>query len=206
VPATVGVPEIVPVEVAKLKPSTNSPVNAYVKDARPPAPGTAREKALSAVPDKPAVGVAIVRAVATVKVKSDVEAVAPFASVTVTDTVEVPATVGVPEIVPVEELILSPFTDAGVSTYVKDARPPAPGTAREKALSAVPKRPVVGVAIVRAVATEIVKSDVDAVAPFASVTVTDTVEVPATVGVPEIVPVEVAKLKPSINVPVSAYV
>ena len=49
-----------------------------------------------------------------------------------------------------------------------------------------------------------VKSDVDAVAPFASVTVTDTVEEPAIVGVPEMVPVEVAKLKPLTNVPVSA--
>ena len=49
-----------------------------------------------------------------------------------------------------------------------------------------------------------VKSDVDAVAPFASVTVTDTVEEPATVGVPEMVPVAVAKLKPLTSVPVSA--
>ena len=49
-----------------------------------------------------------------------------------------------------------------------------------------------------------VKSDVDAVALFTSVTVTDTVEEPATVGVPEIVPVEVLKLKPLTNVPVSA--
>ena len=49
-----------------------------------------------------------------------------------------------------------------------------------------------------------VKSDVDAVAPFASVTVTETTADPATVGVPEMVPVEVAKLKPLTNVPVSA--
>jgi hypothetical protein len=68
----------------------------------------------------------------------------------------------------------------------------------------VPKRPVVGVAIDNAPETVRVKSDVDAVAPFASVTVTDTVEEPATVGVPEIVPVEVAKLKPSTNSPVNA--
>jgi hypothetical protein len=68
----------------------------------------------------------------------------------------------------------------------------------------VPDKPAVGVAIVKAVATVKVKSDVEAVAPFASVTVTDTVEEPATVGVPEIVPVEVAKLKPSTNSPVNA--
>ena len=56
----------------------------------------------------------------------------------------------------------------------------------------------------RAVAIVTVKFDVDFVAPFASVTVTDTVEEPATVGVPEIVPVEVLKLRPFTKVPVSA--
>ena len=70
----------------------------------------------------------------------------------------------------------------------------------------MPRRPEVGVAILRAVETVTVKFDVVAVAPFASVTVTDTVEEPATVGVPEIVPVAVAKLKPFTNVPVNAYV
>jgi hypothetical protein len=49
-----------------------------------------------------------------------------------------------------------------------------------------------------------VKFDVDAVAPFASVTVTDTVKAPPAVGVPEIVPVEALILKPLANVPVSA--
>ena len=58
--------------------------------------------------------------------------------------------------------------------------------------------------MVEAYPITMVKSDVDAVAPFASVTVTDTVEDPATVGVPEMVPVEVAKLKPFTSVPVSA--
>ena len=125
-PATVGVPEIVPVAVAKLKPFTKVPVNAYVNEARPPAPGTVNENTLFAVPDKPVVGVAIVRAPETVTVKFDVDAVAPFASVTVTDTIEEPATVGVPEIVPVEALILSPFTNAPVNEYVNEARPPAP--------------------------------------------------------------------------------
>ena len=83
-------------------------------------------------------------------VKFDVDAVAPFASVTVTDTVAVVATVGVPEIVPVEASILSPFCNVPFSVYVRGERPPAPGTAREKALSPVLFRPVVGVAIVRA--------------------------------------------------------
>jgi hypothetical protein len=58
--------------------------------------------------------------------------------------------------------------------------------------------------MVSAVETVRVKFDVDAVAPFASVTVTDTVEEPETVGVPEIVPVEVLKFRPFTNVPVSA--
>jgi hypothetical protein len=139
-------------------------------------------------------------------VKFDVVAVALFASVTVTDTVEEPATVGVPEIVPAEELKLKPFTNVPVSAYVNEARPPVPGTPSENELLAVPDNPVVGVVIVRAVAIVTVKFDVVAVAPFASVTLTDTVEEPATVGVPEIVPVEVLKLKPFTNVPINAYV
>ena len=95
----------------------------------------------------------VVEAYPTDTVKSDVDTVALFASVTVTDTVEVPATVGVPEIVPVEVLRLKPSINVPVSAYVREARPPAPGTASEKELFAVPDKPVVGVGIVRAVAT-----------------------------------------------------
>jgi hypothetical protein len=58
--------------------------------------------------------------------------------------------------------------------------------------------------VVDAYPTEIMKLDVGAVAPFASVTVIDTMEEPETVGVPEIVPVEVLKLSPFTSVPVSA--
>jgi hypothetical protein len=58
--------------------------------------------------------------------------------------------------------------------------------------------------VVEAYPIATVKFEVVAIAPFASVTLTDTVEDPATVGVPEIVPVEVAKLKPLTSVPVSA--
>ena len=49
-----------------------------------------------------------------------------------------------------------------------------------------------------------VKFDVVAVAPFASVTVIEPVDEPVAVGVPEMVPVPVAKLKPLTSVPVSA--
>ena len=58
--------------------------------------------------------------------------------------------------------------------------------------------------VVEAYPIAMVKFDVAAVAPFASVTVTETTADPATVGVPEMVPVEVAKLKPLTNVPVKA--
>jgi hypothetical protein len=95
----------------------------------------------------------VVEAYPTDTVKFDVDAVAPFASVTVTDTVEEPATVGVPEIVPVEELKFKPFTNSPVSAYVSEARPPEPGTARVKALFAVPDKPSGGVAIDKAPAT-----------------------------------------------------
>jgi len=95
----------------------------------------------------------VVDAYPTETVKFDVDAVAPFASVTMTDTVEEPATVGVPEIVPVAVAKLKPFTKVPVNAYVNEARPPAPGTTREKELFAVPNKPVVGAAIVNAFAT-----------------------------------------------------
>ena len=122
----------------------------------------------------------VVEAYPTAIVKFDVDAVAPFASVTVTDTVEVPATVGVPEIVPVEVAKLKPSINVPVNKYVKEVRPPEPGTARENALFAVPERPVVGVAIVRAVATARVAADevveaVDRETPLLIVFVTTTV-------------------------------
>ena len=101
----------------------------------------------------------VVEAYPTAIVKFDVDAVAPFASVTVTDTVEVPATVGVPEIVPVEVAKLKPSINVPVNKYVKEVRPPEPGTAREKELFAVPERPVVGVTIVKADATARVAAD-----------------------------------------------
>jgi hypothetical protein len=60
--------------------------------------------------------------------------------------------------------------------------------------------------VVEAYPTEIVKFDVAAVAPFASVTETDTVDDPVAEGVPEMEPVEVLKLKPLTKVPVNEYV
>ena len=130
----------------------------------------------------------IVRAVAIVTVKYEVDAVAPFASVTVTDTVEEPATVGVPEIVPVEVLKLKPFTNMPVNEYVNEARPPAPGTASENALFAVPSKPVEGVVIVRAPATvNVTAEEVVDVAIFpVALLVTITLNDPASVVTKEL--------------------
>jgi hypothetical protein len=94
----------------------------------------------------------VVDAYPTEIVKFDVVAVALFASVTVTDTVEEPVTVGVPEIVPVAVAKLNPSTNVPVNEYVREARPPALGTASENALSAVPLRPDEGVEIDKAFA------------------------------------------------------
>jgi hypothetical protein len=58
----------------------------------------------------------------------------------------------------------------------------------------------VGMTLLVPAAIEIVKV-VEAVLPFASVTKTVTVEVPAVVGVPEIVPVFVLSVNPVGNVP-----
>jgi hypothetical protein len=85
--------------------------------------------------------------------KLDVEAVALFASVTVTATVEEPETVGVPEMVPDEVFKLSPLTNVPVNEYVSAARPPVAATEREKELSAVPVNPAIGVVIANALAT-----------------------------------------------------
>jgi len=130
----------------------------------------------------------VVDAYPTDTVKFDVDAVAPFASVTVTDTVENPETVGVPEIVPVEELKFKPLTNVPVNEYVNEARPPEPGTASENALFAVPDKPVEGVTIVRAVATVNVAAEevVDVVEielPLLIEFVTTTVYVPASLVV-----------------------
>ena len=86
-------------------------------------------------------------------VKSDVVAVALFASVTLTDTVNDVAAAGVPEMVPVDVLNAKGDGRVPVNAYVREARPPEPATANENALLAVPVKPVVGVAIVKAPAT-----------------------------------------------------
>jgi hypothetical protein len=57
--------------------------------------------------------------------------------------------------------------------------------------------------VVDAYPTAIVKFDVAAVAPFASVTETDTVDEPIAEGVPEMMPVDVLILSPETNVPVN---
>ena len=94
-PATAGVPEMVPVEVAKLRPLTKVPVKAYVSAVRPPDPATTNENALFAVPDKPVVGVAIESSPATVNATAeDVVDTATFPlKVLVTLTPNAPASV-----------------------------------------------------------------------------------------------------------------
>jgi hypothetical protein len=94
-PATAGVPEMVPVEVAKLRPLTKVPVKAYVSAVRPPDPAITNENALFAVPDKPVVGVAIESSPATVNATAeDVVDTATFPlKVLVTLTLNAPASV-----------------------------------------------------------------------------------------------------------------
>ena len=119
----------------------------------------------------------VVEAYPTEIVKFEVVAVAPFASVTDTDTVDEPVAVGVPEMVPVELLRLKPLTKVPVNEYAREARPPEPATANEKALCAVPDKPVVGVAILNALATVSVAADevTEVATPLLSVFVTTTV-------------------------------
>ena len=94
--------------------------------------------------------------------KLAVDAVMPFASVTVMDTADEPVTFGVPEMVPVAVLKLKPFTNDPVNANERGARPPDDTTGSENELSAVPVDPVVGVVSVSALATVTVAT-VDAV-------------------------------------------
>jgi hypothetical protein len=86
-------------------------------------------------------------------VKLDVDAVTPFASVTVIDTADEPVTFGVPEMVPVAVLKLKPFTNDPDSANERGERPPDEIGESEYELSAVPANPTIGVVIVGALAT-----------------------------------------------------
>ena len=134
--------------------------------------------------------------------KLDVDAVAPFASVTVTDTVDDPATVGVPEIVPVAVPKLRPLTNVPFRTYEKVARPPVVGIESENELSTVPDNPVIGVvadnspAIVNVAVVEVL----DVATPLLIVFVTTTVYEPASLAAREF-KVSVAPTSPLITTP-----
>ena len=161
--------------------------------------------------DWPAVGVTVIARPATVELNEAVEfAYAVDAvGVKVADNAAAPRTVG---------------TQSHTAVVVAAATAPQPEIVVPPNMKfTVPARDVVAVmrfvtpycgdeeanandTVVEAYPIATVKFEVVAVALFASVTLTETVEDPATVGVPEIVPVEVAKFKPLTSVPVSAYV
>ena len=107
----VGVPEIVPVEVLKIRPVGNVPVvMLYVRVPVPPLPVTGVKLVMAwfCVKAVEATTVAAVTAAFTARLKLAV-AVAPFASVTVTvKLVAVSVAVGIPIMAPVKVLKLNP--------------------------------------------------------------------------------------------------
>jgi len=118
-------------------------------------------------------------------------------SVTVTVKLEVPARVGVPEIIPVA---VSKPRPAGrvpaVTAQLYVGRPPATASAW---LYAVPTVAAGSVVVVMVIAFIVMDKADDAVCGDVAESVTVTVkgEVPATVGVPEIIPVAPSKVRPA---------
>lgn len=121
----------------------------------------------------------VVSAYAIERVKLVVVALTGRASVTVTLRTDEPATVGVPVIAPVAVSKIRPAGSEPVIAYVRGAIPPDPPTVNEKALFAVPDKPVVGVEITNVgglVATETLALSTESLysIPPSPIAVTDT--------------------------------
>ena len=201
VPAVVGVPEITPVDAARLKPAGSDPaLTLQLYGAVPPLACSVVEYAVPAVPpgSDTVVTVGGWAAAATAILNAFVPV--PFAAsftCTVNDTV--PAVVGVPEITPVDGTRLKPAgSDPALTLQLYGAVPPLACSVVEYAVPAVPpgSDTVVTVGGWAAAATAILNAFVPLLFA-ASVTCTVNDTVPAVVGVPEITPVDAARLKPA---------
>ena len=131
-----------------------------------------------------------------------VVAVTPFASVTSME--KEPAAVGVPEIAPVDVFRVKPAGNVPTTENVYGAVPPV--TVSGPLLNGTPTSPVVPLArhVNCGGGTIVYGQVVVAVTPFASVTWME--NEPAAVGVPEIAPVDVFRVKPAGNVPTTENV
>src|SRR3989304_3409264 len=127
-------------------------------------------------------------------------AVAPFASVTCTVKFDVPAVVGVPLITPVAVLRASPVGSGPTDTaQLYGVLPPAATTVWLYEEAAVPS----GSAAVLTLTTPytVIDNDLSFINPFASVTLTVMLLVPAVVGNPLTSPVDPLRLRPAGSTP-----
>ena len=205
VPAVVGVPEITPVDEARLNPAGKAPALIdQLYGVVPPLACSVVEYAVPAVPPGSDVVVIVggCAAAATAMLNAFV-AVLFAASVTCTVNDTVPAVVGVPEITPVDEARLNPAGKApALIDQLYGVVPPLACSVVEYAVPAVPPGSDVVVIVggCAAAATAMLNAFV-AVLFAASVTCTVNDTVPAVVGVPEITPVDEARLNPAGKAP-----
>ena len=205
VPTVVGVPAITPVPAVRLSPAGSEPVlTLQVYGVVPPLACSVVEYTLPAVP--PGSDVVVIAggcaAAATAMLNAFV-AVLFAASVTCTVNDTVPAVVGVPEITPVDEARLNPAGKApALIDQLYGVVPPLACSVVEYAVPAVPPGSDVVVIVggCAAAATAMLNAFV-AVLFAASVTCTVNDTVPAVVGVPEITPVDEARLNPAGKAP-----
>jgi hypothetical protein len=194
VPAVVGVPEISPVDAARLNPAGNVPaLTLQLYGVVPPLACSVPEYAVPTVPPVSDVVVTVGGcAAAATAILNTFVPVLFTASVTCTVNDTVPAAVGVPEISPVDAARLNPAGNVPALTLqLYGVVPPLACSVVEYAMPAVP--PFSDVVVTdgdcAVAATSIVRFAVAiAVGEPESFTCTVKAEVPACVGVPEIKP------------------
>ena len=205
VPDVVGVPEITPVDATRLNPVGSVPaLTLQLYGVVPPLACSVAEYAVpTAPPDNDVVAtVGGCAAAATAILKAFVPVLF-AASVTCTVNETVPDVVGVPEITPVDATRLNPVGSVPALTLqLYGVVPPLACSVAEYAVPTVPPGSdvVVTVGDCGAAATAILNALV-AVLFAASFTCTVNDTVPDVVGVPEITPVDAARLNPIGNEP-----
>ena len=200
-PEAVGVPLISPVREFSVRPVGKLPdARLHVYGVLPPDAARVCEYDAVTVPSE-RVAVVTVR-VLYIVIESALVSVAPLSSITWTVKLLVPAVVGVPLITPVEAFKLNPAGRTPI--VILQLYGVLPPEAVRVWLYTLPTLPSARVAVVTLTLPNIViASALLAVAPFASVTCTVKLLVPAAVGVPLITPIDVFRLKPAGSVPES---
>lgn len=212
VPVDVGVPEITPVVAASVSPAGRLPDEIdHVYAGVPPVACIAAEYAVPSVAhgsdeDEIASGFVVEPALAAtvIDIVADAVNAGLLASLTVTVKLNAPLVAGVPPIMPPDEIERPPGNRPPVIDQAYGAVPPValnapvydcPAVAPGNAVDAMAN----GAGVLRALPfTDIVKVAVaDCAGEPESLTVTPNENVPLAVGVPEIAPLDVARVSPA---------